>query len=358
MCQRCWDTGNVQKEQRYSGKFSAADEYCHKSAAEAREFCTCTSKDGWVCNDCKEKQNTGARVDGPKVCFGRNCGVILEEDKDRRKICLWCDRPVPRGRASMESRIAFNQKMIDARGREISSQLADFEEYESNRRRQMFMSRREMRGNEAVENDPEADVQQFLRNLDVLNYQRLIFHPHRPWGAQPTGDEVYASKQGRWIYNSDFLKCFMRKCWRHKNAAHLRSVTSSDSPNAPPSKTNMELMGSRRILDGRVQIGQLAAASNSGFDSTLDRMKDPPLTQEQMPDAEASPHHLEGVIDSEREQEADDETAEVRREGEPQTRHDESGPGPGPAELQPGERPPEYGADTLILETGDSMDSD
>jgi hypothetical protein len=360
MCQRCWDTGNVQKKRRYSGTLVAADESCYKSAAAAREFCSCMTKDGWVCNDCKEKQNTDARVDGTKICMGQNCGLILGEDKDRRKICLWCDRPVPRGRASMESRIAFDHKIRDARKREISSQLADLEEYERNRRRQMLMSRRELRGDEAVKNDPDADVQQFVRNLDMFNYESLLFCRGILSRVQPTGDEVYASKHGRWKYNSHFLKHFRRQCWRHNNAASLRSVTTSDSPDAPIPKTNMELwmMERRRIMDEQAELEQLARTPNSSSNSSLHRMDEAQLTEEQLPDAEESPDQSGGFGVGDEEQEADGGKAQSRQEREARPHHDESSSGPGLAEVQPGERPPEYGANTLILESGDPMDSE
>jgi hypothetical protein len=359
MCQRCWDTGNVRKERRYSGRVSAAGAYSYKSAAADREFCICTTKDGWVCKDCKEKQNTDARVDGTKVCFGQNCAMILGEDKDRRKICLWCDKPVPRGRASMESRIAFDHKMRDARRREISSQLADLEEYERNRRRQMLMSRRELRGDEAVEDDPDADVQQFLRNLDMFNYQGLIFCLECRSGVQPSGDEVYASKHGRWKYNSHFLKCFMRRCGKHNNVAHLRSVTSPDEADAPVPKTNMELwmMKRRRRLDEQAEMEEPAPTSTSSSNSIIDRIETQ-QTEEQMPDAEANIDQTEGFGTEDEDQEADDRTVQSQQGREAQTRHDESSSGPAVAEIQPGERPPEYGADTLILESGDPMDSD
>jgi len=359
MCQCCWDTANVRKERRYSGRVSGAGEDSYKSAAAAREFCICTSKDGWVCNDCKEKQNTEARVDGTKVCFGQNCALILGEDKDRRKICLWCDKPVPRGRASMESRIAFDHKMRDARGREISSQLADLDEYERNRRRQMLMSRRELRGDEAVENDPDADIQQFLRNLDMFNYQGLVFCRECFSGVQPNGDEVYASKHGRWKYNSHFLKCFMRKCRSHNNVAALRSVTSPDPADAPMPKTNMDLwmMKGRRKLDEQAEMEQLDPALHSSSNSSLHRLE-AQLAEEELPDAEANPDQRGGFDTEDEDQEVDDGTAQSQQEREAQTRHDESSSGPGVAEVRPGERPPEYGADTLILESGDPMDSE
>jgi hypothetical protein len=359
MCQRCWDTGNVRKEQRYSGRVGGAGEDSYRSAAVTRQFCICTSKDGWVCNDCKEKQNMDAKVDGTKVCFGQNCALILGEDKDRRKICLWCDKPVPRGRASMESRIAFDHKISDARGREISSRLADLDEYERNRRRQMLMSRRELRGDEAVENDPDADVQQFLRNLDVFNYHGLVFCLDCLSGVQPSGDEVYASKHGRWKYSSHFLKCFMRKCRSHNNVAYLRSVTSLDPTDAPMPKTNMDLwtMKRRRKLDEQADMEQLGSSLHPSSNSGLHRLE-AQLAEEQLPDAEENPDQSRDYDTEYEDQEVDNGTSQSPQGRKAQTRHDRSSSRPGVAEVQPGERPPEYGADTLVLESGDLMDSE
>ncbi|ERF75148.1 hypothetical protein EPUS_06188 [Endocarpon pusillum Z07020] len=363
MCKRCWDSSNVQKQRRYSGRAGAVDEYSHRSAAQARVFCICTSKDGWVCNECKEKQNMDARADGTRVCHGQNCGNILEDDKDRRKICLWCDKPIPRGRASMESRIAFDQKMMDAREREFSSQLADWEEYESNRRRQMLMSRRELRGDAAVEDDPDADMQQFVRNLDILNYYRFC-------GEQPTGDEIYNSKHGQWQYNAKFLKCFQQRRIGHKDAASLRSATCSDSHDAPLAKTNWDLwmMASRRPWDEPAMDHPLdegfEARSDTSSDYNPDAIEKPPVAEEQVADAEA--HFGDGKACLETDEEPEDgpsivreiETEDDRKAVVTEARSDESDPGPEAAEVQPGQRPPEYGADTLILESGDAVESE
>ncbi len=367
MCKCCWDLRNVQKQRRYSGRLGAADNYPHRSAAQARVFCICTSKDGWVCNDCKRKQNTDARADGTKICHGQNCGNILEDDKDRRKICLWCDKPIQRGRASMESRIAFDQKMMDAREREFSSQLADFEEYESNRRRQMLMSRRELRGDAAVEHDPDADVQQFVRNLDMFNY-------HRFCGGQPTGDEIYNSKYGQWKYNTKFLKCFQQRGVGHKDATSLRSATTSDRPDAPLPKTNWDLwmMPHHETWDEPATDYPLnevfEATPDSSSHSNEDATKGPPMAEEQIADVRAHPHDSRASLEGLEEDEPMDgpsvirkvETKDGRKEKEIETgaRSDGSNPGPETAEVQPEQRPPEYGADTLILETGGAMESE
>lgn len=360
MCQFCWDMGNGQKERRYRGRSGAADNNSHKSAAEARNYCTCTSRDGWVCNDCKEKQNMDARMSGTKLCIGLNCDTILEEDKDRRRICLWCDKPVPRSRASIEARIALNQRIIDARSREMTWQVADLEGYKSNRRKQMRMSRREMRGDEAAKDDPDADVPHFIRNLDLFNYQRLC-------GEQPTGQEIYDSKHGRWRYRSSFLMRFRVGCLKHKDADFLRSVTSFGPSDAPTPKTNNDLskyLAQRAVLAGIDGTGE--AMLNAGMDPSLDKTAVPCRTEEQLPDAEAGSHHLDESVESQREQEIDDECSileddeviEAFGEIEVQVPSRESGSLLRTTEFQSGERPPLYDADTLMLEAGDAMEID
>jgi hypothetical protein len=376
MCQCCWDTGNSQKERRYSGKPGGAERYSHKLAGEARKFCTCTSKDGWVCNECKEEQNEDARKNGSSVCFGKDCDMTLEDDKDRRKICIWCDKPVPRGRASMESRIAFDQKMMGAREREMSSQLADFQEYENNRRRQMRMSRREMRGDDAVKDDPEADIEQFVRNLDLFNYRRLVM------GDPPTGDEIYWSKHGRWKYNYGFVTSFRRRCWMHKDASYLKWITSYDTPDNSQLKTNHDVMvmQDRRALDElhelreleeRSKVDDLAegfydADSTASPGSTEAEMEDLDRAQEQKSDAEADGR--EGQVSTKigNDRETDDETSmqlddDIPEGGKGKGKEPTRDDGPSSEQrvdiVQPDERPPEYGSDTLVLETGDAMES-
>jgi hypothetical protein len=437
MCQRCWDTENVQKQRRYSGRPSAADRRSHKSEFWAGQFCTCTSKDGWVCNDCKEKQNQEARLEAMTVCYGEKCAIVLDTDKDRRKICLWCDKPMPRGRASLESKIAFDQKIMDGWGREISSEMpiiyhcgGDLPTHHP----RMCMSRREMRGNRLVQNDPDADLQQFLSNLDIFNYLRLC-------DREPTGDEIYYSKLGRWKYNRDFLKCFMYRCSRRADAAFLRNATSSNPSNDPPLKTNLDLsmmkcgwhlseypgdrvlygptsgrwMYTREFLeyfmyrcsehkdalilrqvtsclspDGlrsktnmdlwgtkyRKKMGddtdmvelseRIDAAFYRSFALTLDEMEDCHLTQELLLDGRASLHNSELSTETGAEQEFDDdddstiqgdETAEAQKKPEAQVRPVESSSTPGVVATQTREPPPEYGADTLILEGADAVES-
>lgn len=354
MCRSCWDKGNPHRERRYSGRWDAAAKYSYKSASQARDCCTCTSRDGWVCNDCKDKQNAVANGDGSKVCFGENCGMILEEDKDRRRICLWCDKPIPRGRASFKSRIAFDHKFMDIREREMSSQLADFQEYDSNRRRHMTRSRRDMRGDEAVKDDPDADVPQFLRNLDVVNYQRFPIN-------LPTGDEIYASKHGLWRYNENFLTCFRETCLEHKDATLLQSITSAGSPEPSRMDTNAQ-----RRAKMRARMGRLADNCEETSDINQHSSEGAKAHREDNEEDEEDGKELEDHDDSY--DDCDDETDMIilghdeilgaQKGTDTQPQSESSNTGAGPPQIQPGEEPPEYGADTLILESGDAMHSD
>ena len=174
-------------------------------------------------------QNAEANTSGSRLCFGEACSVTLEEDKDRRRICLWCDRPMLRGRASFESRLAFDQKMQDARAKRSLS----FEDRTRKQQNLYRMSRRELRGNEAVEQDPLADAPQFVRHLDTVNYQRFMRREHAP-----SGEQVYRSKLGRWVYDRNFLIEIGKRCKRLPSRGEFRNLTTGDGKE--PGRTNLE----------------------------------------------------------------------------------------------------------------------
>ncbi|KAL2421835.1 hypothetical protein ABEF95_008399 [Exophiala dermatitidis] len=90
--------------------------------------------------------------------------------------------------------------MVEARARNAASRQADLEEYNKRRLKLMRMSRREMRGDEAVKDDPDADLPQFVRHLDTLNYRSYMSDR-----AAPSGDAIYDSKRGYWRYTREFL---------------------------------------------------------------------------------------------------------------------------------------------------------
>jgi hypothetical protein len=232
LCKGCWNAGNPHRRCRFKDKpISLQDGSSRYNFAPGQgEFCTCTHKDdGWVCISCKDMQNAEATTSGFMLCFGEGCTAVLEEDKDRRRICLWCDRPMLRGRASMESKLAFDQKMQDARAERGIS----FEEGTRKRQKLYKMSRRELRGDEAVAHDPEADAPQFVRHLDTTNYQRFMRREQAP-----SGQQVYQSKSGRWVYHREFLLEIGRYCKRMPKRDDVRVLTRGDGMRIE--RTNLE----------------------------------------------------------------------------------------------------------------------
>jgi hypothetical protein len=232
LCKGCWNSGNPHRRCRFKGDrgSSQGDASRYNFAPGDGEFCACTIKDdGWLCISCKSMQNTEANASGSQQCFGEACYVALGEDKDRRRICLWCDRPVLGGRASFGSRLAFDQKMQAARARRGIS----FEDRTKKQQKLYRMSRRELRGNEAVEQDPLADAPQFVRHLDTMNYQRFMRREHAP-----SGEQVYQSKLGRWVYDRNFLIEIGRCCKRLLERSKFRNLTTGDGKE--PRRTNLE----------------------------------------------------------------------------------------------------------------------
>jgi hypothetical protein len=232
LCKGCWNSGNPHRRCRFKDDRDSpqggASRY--NFAPGDGEFCACTIKDdGWLCISCKNMQNTEANASGSLQCFGEACSVALEEDKDRRRICLWCDRPILRGRASFGSRLAFDQKMQDARAKRGLS----FEDRTKKQQKLYRMSRRELRGKEAVAQDPLADAPQFVRHLDTMNYQRFMRREHAP-----SGEQVYQSKLGRWVYDRNFLIEIGRCCKRLPKRSEFRNLTTRDGKE--PGRTNLE----------------------------------------------------------------------------------------------------------------------
>ncbi|KEF56390.1 uncharacterized protein A1O9_07971, partial [Exophiala aquamarina CBS 119918] len=210
LCRVCWDDGNHSKGRRFplhGSKNSASRTPWYDPGGSTRECCTCTLKvDGTICLECKDRQNWEAVSSAETQCHGLDCTNPLEEDKDRRRICLWCNKSLPR-QIGGTTRHHWNQKMIDARARNAASRQADLEEYNRKRFKSMTMSRREMRGDEAVQDDPGADLPQFVRHLDTINY-RAYMGPEQA----PSGEAVYHSKRGYWTYSQKFLLYLGRFC--------------------------------------------------------------------------------------------------------------------------------------------------
>jgi hypothetical protein len=97
------------------------------------------------------------------------------------------------------------------------------------------MSRREMRGDEAVKEDPDADLPQFVRHLDTINYRSYMDE-----SAVPTGDTVYASKRGYWRYNKEFLLKMKSRCARVSPPPGMATTRQDDDGGLRFSRNNME----------------------------------------------------------------------------------------------------------------------
>lgn len=228
LCKACWGNGNPSKGHRYplhATKDSSSKANWYDPGGSTKECCTCTLKaDGAICLECKDRQNWEAIALAETQCHGLGCSYQLEDDKERRRICLWCDKSLPR-QIGGTTRHHWNQKMIDARARNAASRQADLEEYNRRRLKLMTMSRREMRGDEAVQNDPDADLPQFVRHLDTINYRFYM-----GVGSSPSGEAVYHSKRGHWTYTQKFLLSLGSRC---------RTITPPDiDPSAACLKAN------------------------------------------------------------------------------------------------------------------------
>ena len=119
----------------------------------------------------------------------------------------------------MESRSAFDQKMQEARAK----RGLGFDGRARKQQKLYKMSRRELRGDEAVAHDPLADALQFVRHLDTINYQRYM-----SWERTPSGGQVYQSKLGRWVYNREFLLAIGRCCNKLPKRSDVTDLTKRD----------------------------------------------------------------------------------------------------------------------------------
>lgn len=239
LCKKCWETGNRSRGERFMlnpPQDAPQQRKWYDPDGSTKDYCTCTLKDdGWLCLDCKDLQNWEAISSADKYCHGQDCREPLDDDKERRRICLWCNKALPR-QIGGTTRYHWNQKMVEARARNVASRQADIEEYNKRRLKLMRMSRREMRGDDAVRNDPDADIPQFVRHLDTLNYRSYMTE-----SAAPTGDSVYDSKTGYWRYSRDFLLEMRSRC-AHVPVPELIGVfNQEDQGSLTFARTNAEL---------------------------------------------------------------------------------------------------------------------
>ncbi|KAH0844713.1 hypothetical protein AYO21_01969 [Fonsecaea monophora] len=241
LCKDCWNSGNPSRTQRFplagpSESKPMSKRKWYDPEGSTRDYCVCTLKDdGWLCIECKDAQNWEAVSSAETECHGQDCKQPLDaDDKDKRRICLWCNKGLPR-QIGGTTRYHWNQKMIEARARNAASRRADLEEYNRRRLKLMRMSRREMRGDEAVKDDPDADLPQFVRHLDTINYRSYMSE-----SAAPSGDAVYDSKRGYWRYTREFLLEMRGRCERVPPPTQLNSRDNIEGGRMRFARTNAE----------------------------------------------------------------------------------------------------------------------
>jgi hypothetical protein len=231
-CHDCWIQDVPSKSERYPlnppSSGYKADPSRSSEQNTSYSVCRCTLKsDGWLCIECKDRQNYEAVSSERLTCHGSACSKFVGPDYEGRRICIWCNLSLPR-HVGHAARTAWTQKIIEARQRNALSRQADVFEYQVKRRKMMRMSRREMRGDVAVEGDADADSPQFIRHLDSCCNYRNHMREH----AAPSGHDVYASKRGYWRYSTPFLVEIGKRCTRSKQQKqyrYLKGVTSQGS---------------------------------------------------------------------------------------------------------------------------------
>ncbi|KAL9109353.1 MAG: hypothetical protein Q9227_005983 [Pyrenula ochraceoflavens] len=158
--------------------------------------------------------NAEAIESGFKSCFGRDCHETLHEDKDRRKICLWCDRPMSRGRATLERRAAYDQLCLD---RALQDRRERTLEDQQQKRRKLWrtfraarISRQDLRIRQGIPNSDDddeigADVPWFLAGLAIVDYEALGVRP-------PCHESIILASTGFFQYDESFLFQFKDRC--------------------------------------------------------------------------------------------------------------------------------------------------
>ena len=244
MCATCWDQGNVSKSRRFHLRPSQHDSFPAGRDEISDDVCTCTLKNqGYLCIPCKNVQNTQAANENAKDCHGQGCKNPAGEESKRRRVCTWCDKPLP-GHIGGRERREWNTKMVEAKRRAALSRQADLQEYNKQRLKQLRMSRRDLRGDDIVKDDLEADNPIYVRHLDTVNYRR--FNDYLG-GAAPSGNEVYQSKRGYWMYSRDFLLSFGERLSRRSYSALSREWKQvTDTGATTFARTTLERATERR----------------------------------------------------------------------------------------------------------------
>lgn len=238
LCRKCWERGNLRKDFRYPVENMSREHLWRgRSYAQRGSVCLCSSatEDNWLCRGCRSLQQISAPMNAsladadkhpkdmlsrnrevgespvaPVPCYGLDCSDVVDDaSRDRRRICLWCSKSLPR-QFGGEDRLRWEEKQLEIRAAAAAARSADIEEWARNRFKTLTMSRREMRGTEACilltgRDGSEHDKPTFVRHLDAVNYRQ-----HMNESTAPSPASVYQSKHGRWVYSRSFLKAVNR----------------------------------------------------------------------------------------------------------------------------------------------------
>jgi hypothetical protein len=233
LCPGCWQKGSPTKSRRYSlnSNRSHAEWYAGNKLGDTH--CICTLKaDGWLCEECKDRQNQQAVSSESKICHGEQCNNSLGDSPERRRICTWCQKTLP---TAPSARAVWTQEMVEAKQRTMAALSADLEEYNRLRPKTLRMSRRELRGDAAVRFYSDPDKLQYVRHLDAINYESFISKK-----SAPTGQEIFDSKRGYWRYNRQFLLSFRRLA--HRVPPPIGDLTHITSATSEFARTNVQKM--------------------------------------------------------------------------------------------------------------------
>ena len=108
LCQNCFSSGNPHAEHLlYDGDKRLQVDYTENG------ICQCTARDGFLCLECKDRQNLGFSKGLPR-CAGHGCDTDIDKNNIAGRVCLWCNlilpgpRNVERHRQFFESRYIFD----------------------------------------------------------------------------------------------------------------------------------------------------------------------------------------------------------------------------------------------------------
>jgi hypothetical protein len=217
LCVDCWTTGTPHVGRHVTGP-SPEFTLSYNFAPGSGDFCVCTVKDGFLCTTCKNEQNLEAK--NAIRCAGQGCNNFVEEDKESRRICLWCDLPLLKSKHRSENRdprkeynfgYVFEGKIVEDKPMDrIASWTRRQETRERRPRDDVFSLTRsrftdfERRRIERLLNPDETGAQ-YVRHLAEIDYKAFgARRPHRK--------RVMDSMKGIFKYDLDFLMQFEHIC--------------------------------------------------------------------------------------------------------------------------------------------------